>query len=73
MSDEVKKSEGPDSTNEERRRAVRKLLAGGGIVASGTAISNAEWKKPVIDTLIVPSHGQMTVGVTTTSFSTTTT
>ena len=67
MSDEDWETAVSEKAIEERRRAVRKLLAGGGIIASGTAASNADWKKPVIDTLIVPSHGQMTVAVTTSS------
>ena len=42
-----------------RRKTVKKLLVGGGIL-SGTALSSATWIKPVIDTTLLPAHAGTT-------------
>ncbi|MBI3796006.1 MAG: nucleotidyltransferase family protein, partial [Deltaproteobacteria bacterium] len=43
----------------ERRAALLKILAGGGAIAGAKLLPSA-WTKPIINTIIVPAHAQMT-------------
>lgn len=45
------------TTSEERRKAVRNILAGSGLVA-GAATAN-KWSKPLVDAVALPAHAQM--------------
>lgn len=38
-----------------RRRAVRRILAGGGLIAGSQAMPG-EWSKPVVDAVLLPAH-----------------
>ncbi len=44
--------------NDDRRKAVRNILAGSGVVAAATA---GKWSQPVIDAVILPAHAQTSV------------
>lgn len=56
MTDESPKSQ----TNKEaaRRRVLKRLVAGGGFVATGKMMPD-DWQKPVIESVILPVHAQM--------------
>ena len=43
----------------EKRKTVRRLLTGGGIV-TGAGLTGGAWQKPVIDSVLLPAHGQTT-------------
>ena len=42
---------------EERRRLLKTLVAGGGALTVGSALPGS-WKKPIIDSIVVPLHAQ---------------
>ncbi|MFH1152184.1 MAG: hypothetical protein V1793_00055 [Pseudomonadota bacterium] len=42
---------------ESRRKVLRKLLIGGGVVA-GAGLLPDKWTKPVVDFVVVPAHAQ---------------
>ncbi len=44
---------------ESKESGRRKLLKAGGVVASSYAVPE-KWKKPVVDTVLLPSHAQTT-------------
>ncbi len=52
----------PENPQSHRRGALRKLLAGGGLVIGAESIPGA-WKKPVVETVILPAHAQTTSAV----------
>ncbi len=59
MSDE-KKIMGSSEENEtqqieSRRKALRKILISGGVVASASFLPD-KWVKPVVDSIVVPAH-----------------
>ena len=54
---------------DQRRRAVHKIVVGTTVV-TGASLLPTSWKKPVIDTIVVPAHAQMSA--TTTPAATTT-
>ena len=41
-----------------KRRAVRQILTGGGVIGVSTLGGN--WKKPVLDSVVLPSHAATT-------------
>ena len=52
---------------EGRRDALKKILVGGGAVL-GAQFLPTEWKKPVINSIVVPAHAQTSpTGTTTTA------
>lgn len=59
------------SAPDRRRDALRKILAGGGIVVGAESLPG-NWSKPLIDSVILPAHAQTTGNDTTTLAPTTT-
>ncbi|HED12748.1 MAG TPA: hypothetical protein ENI62_03705 [Gammaproteobacteria bacterium] len=51
------KKAGDREQRQSRRRSLRALLAGSGIIA-GAGATLPKWQKPVIDSIILPSHAQ---------------
>lgn len=52
----------PESSNTKetaRRRILKRLVAGGGIVATGRIMPD-DWHKPVVESVILPAHAQTT-------------
>lgn len=49
---------------EGRRGALKKLLAGGGVVVGSSALPS-EWTKPVIESIVLPAHAGVSGPVTT--------
>ena len=49
-----------DRSVEGRRKALRKLLVGGGIVGASTQLPD-KWTKPLVDSVLVPAHAQTSV------------
>jgi hypothetical protein len=49
-----------DASVEGRRKALRKLLVGGGIVGASTQLPD-KWMKPLVDSVLVPAHAQTSV------------
>lgn len=53
----------PDTQKSEsknnRRSAVKKVLAGGGVLG-GAAITSSTWVKPVVNSVLLPAHAQGT-------------
>lgn len=43
--------------NAARRRILKRLVAGGGIVATGKMMPDG-WNKPVVESVILPAHAQ---------------
>ncbi|MDZ7842411.1 MAG: hypothetical protein U5R46_16555 [Gammaproteobacteria bacterium] len=43
--------------NEPRRRLIKALASGGGIVATGSLLPTS-WRTPVIDSVVLPGHAQ---------------
>jgi hypothetical protein len=41
----------------EKRKTVRRLLTGGGIV-TGAGLTGGPWKKPLVDSVVLPAHAQ---------------
>ena len=46
-----------------KRKTMRKMLAGGGVIASG-ALGGSKWVKPAIDSAILPAHAQSSPNAT---------
>jgi hypothetical protein len=40
-----------------KRKTMRKMLTGGGVIASG-ALGGSKWVKPAIDSVTLPAHAQ---------------
>lgn len=72
MTDDLKFTKGPEElreknasqqldlnndSGEERRKALRSILVGGGAITA--AATSDKWAKPVIDSLVLPAHAQM--------------
>ncbi len=51
-----------------RRKALKKLLVGGGAAVAASHALPTKWTKPVVDSVILPAHAQTTVVPTTTVF-----
>jgi len=45
---------------EQRRRAVRKILVAGGGVVAGSKLAGGKWARPVVNTVSLPAHAQLT-------------
>jgi len=45
----------PEETSSGRRDALKKILAGTGVV-TGSLLLPEKWTKPVVDSIIVPAH-----------------
>lgn len=43
----------------EKRKTVRRLLTGGGII-TGAGLTGGPWKKPLVDSVVLPAHAQTT-------------
>ena len=60
MSDEKKiagsSKEDEKEQIESRRKALRKILISGGVVAGASFLPD-KWVKPVVDSIVVPAHG----------------
>lgn len=56
---------------EKRRRVVKRIVSGGGVVAGAGALSSG-WQKPVIDSVLLPAHAQSSPSISTTAALTTT-
>ena len=59
---ENKHSEATDASDDkanQRRRTLKKILVSSGAVAVAK-LSSESWKQPVIDSVILPAHAQMT-------------
>lgn len=52
---------GEDEDLKKRREAVRRILVGGGLIAGGQAVPK-DWSRPVIDSVVLPSHAQTSPG-----------
>ena len=52
-----------------RRRAVRNLLAGTGVVATGAQLAPTSWLRPVVNTVVLPAHAQTSMVTTNDSIS----
>lgn len=68
MNDEHGKNNGLDGdgtnrSSETRRRTLRQILAGTGILAGAGSVSS-KWSKPVIDSITLPAHAQTSPGAT---------
>lgn len=44
--------------DQQRRKAVRNILAGAGVTAGVGALSNKAWVEPMINAVVVPAHAQ---------------
>ncbi|MDA9981506.1 twin-arginine translocation signal domain-containing protein [Gammaproteobacteria bacterium] len=42
-------------TTDARRRLIKSLAAGGGVLTTGAMVPNT-WVKPVVDSVIMPAH-----------------
>ena len=42
-------------TRQTRRGALRKILAAGGVIAGAQTLPNS-WKKPIIESVVLPAH-----------------
>jgi hypothetical protein len=62
---ELKNSEISGSVNPERTDKSRRTALFGAIGVAGAASLPSEWKKPVIDGLVLPAHAQMSPSVIT--------
>lgn len=50
-----RKDDQPKKQGEDRRGALKKLLAGGGVIVGASALPS-EWTKPVIESVTLPAH-----------------
>ena len=57
MSDQ--KQTNGNEVNDERRKVVRNLLTGAGVTAGVGAVASSTWMEPVINTVMLPAHAQM--------------
>lgn len=55
MSD--KNPESQKSKETARRRVLKRLVAGGGVVATGKIMPD-DWHRPVVESVILPAHAQ---------------
>ncbi len=46
-----------EQTLESRRKAIKRILVGGGLVTGATMLPK-KWTKPVVDAITVPAHAQ---------------
>ncbi|GJL83572.1 MAG: hypothetical protein DHS20C01_32060 [marine bacterium B5-7] len=53
MSEELKLSNG-------RRKLLKSLVAGGSVAATTATLFPEKWTKPVVDSVVLPSHAQTT-------------
>jgi hypothetical protein len=58
--DKEKKTDSEDDARSQRRRSLRRMLAGAGVVTAAGSASG--WGKPVIDSVLLPAHAQATDG-----------
>lgn len=57
MTDKKHSNDKVTQTNvEDRRKAVKNILAGSGVVAG--AATSSQWAKPVVDSVLLPAHAQ---------------
>jgi len=56
MNDQTKQSDS-------RRKIIKRLLAGGGVVATGQLIPD-KWAKPVVESVLLPAHATSSLNVT---------
>lgn len=56
MSNDKNQHKEAKSSGSDKRKTVKKLLVGGG-VATGL---NANWGKPLVDSIVLPAHALMT-------------
>lgn len=54
-----KDPESPNRRDTARRRILKRLVAGGGIIATGRMMPD-DWHKPVVESVILPAHAQTT-------------
>jgi len=52
------KKETSVSVNSSRRKALKKIAAGGAV--AGLLALSGKWSKPVVDSIILPAHAQAT-------------
>jgi hypothetical protein len=57
MSDNKKitENQAPEEHSTGRRKALKKILVGTGVI-SGSAMLPSAWTKPIVDSIIVPAH-----------------
>ena len=48
-----------DKENQLRRKLIKSTLAGGAVIS--TSIVPEKWKKPALDSVVLPSHALMTI------------
>lgn len=51
---------GEDAGVEGRRKALQRLLVGGGIAGASTQMPD-KWTKPLVDSVLVPAHAQTSI------------
>jgi hypothetical protein len=54
---EIDKDQSLEANRKSRRKSIRTILAGSGVIA-GAGSTMPEWKKPVINSVVLPGHAQ---------------
>lgn len=57
--DKKKSNSSTDDKNLGRRKIVKSLVAGGGVIGASSTVD--KWAKPVVDSLTLPAHAQTTM------------
>ena len=53
-----KKDDSNNVGNESRRKVIKSTLAGGAVIT--TSIVPGEWKKPALESVVLPAHAALT-------------
>ncbi len=67
MKDKQPPHQGEDADSGDRRRKIKQILAGGGVIAASHTIPD-QWSRAVVESVVLPGHAQ-TTGITTGNFS----
>ncbi|MFT5112664.1 MAG: hypothetical protein ACI8P9_001991 [Parasphingorhabdus sp.] len=67
MTNQQPPGDGNGSNSEDRRSKLKQILAGGGVIAGGTAIPK-QWSRAVVESVVLPAHAQ-TTGISEGNFS----
>lgn len=58
------KDDNKQAVNTPKRRSVKTLVTGASVVAGASFMAPKAWKKPVVDSIVLPAHAQMTATTT---------